>query len=124
MAAIEITQAQIERWIQDGLKSGIDSMMRGSYGQAAQLQESAKKAILASEPLVTQALKDGIARACVSPGFLQAIEREIAASLASQYRGAFDGVIKAAAKQAANTEVIAQRVVELAKQAAGAGPAA
>ena len=122
MAGIEISQAQIERWIQDGLKSGIEAMLRGSYGQGAQLQASAKAAIAASEPLVTEALKAGIAQACVSPAFLQTIEREVSASLASQYRGAFDGVIKAAAKSAANNEVVARRVAELTRQAAGLGP--
>ncbi len=117
--AFEITEAQVQRMLQDGIQSTIHSMLRDSYGTGANLKKAVATAITESEAHIVAALKVGISQACVSPGFLQAIEKEIALALASQYRGAFDGVIRAAAKQAANTEVIAQRVAELTKQAAG-----
>lgn len=122
--SIQITDTQIQNWIQDGVRQAIQSMMRDQYGQGAVLKKAMEKAIADSESQIIAALKAGIAQACVSPGFLQQIEKDIATSLASQYRGAFDSVIKAAAKQAANTEVIAQRVAELTRQAATPGVAA
>lgn len=118
--AFEITEAQVQRMLQDGIQSAINGMLRDSYGTGAALKKAVEKAIAESEPQIVAALKVGIAQACVSPGFLKSIEGEIANSLASTYRGAFEGVVRAAAKQAANTEVIAQRVAELTKQASGA----
>lgn len=115
----EFTEAQIERMLQDGIKSAITSMLSDRFGHGAKLKKSVEGAIAQSEPMIIAALTGGISQACVSPGFLQSIEKEIAASMANQFRGTFDVVIRAAAKQAANTEVIAQRVAELTKQAAG-----
>jgi hypothetical protein len=120
--SINITDPTIERWIQDGIVNAINTMLRDKYGVGAELKKAMDKAIADSEQQIVAALKVGIAQACVSPGFLQQIEGEIARSLASQYRGAFDAVIKSAAKQAANTEVIAKRVAELTMQAAGGQP--
>jgi len=117
--SIEISDATIQMWIQTGIQSAINSMLRDSYGAGALLKKATEKAMLESEQHIVEAMKESIQRACVSPNFLQAVERDIAAAMANQYRGAFDGVIKAAAKQAANTEVIAQRVAELTKLAAG-----
>ena len=111
----ELTEKQIEGMVQEGIKS----VLNDRYGVGAALKRSVEAAIVKSEPEIIAALKAGIVQTCVSPGFLQSIEKEIAGSLANQYRGAFDGVVRAAAKQAANTEVIAQRVAELTKQAAG-----
>lgn len=115
----EITEPQIEKMLQDGIKAAIASIMGDKYGAGARLKNSVESAITKSENVITEAIKAAISQVVASPAFLQTIEKEIAASMASQYRGAFDGVIRAAAKNAANTEVIAQRVAELTKQAAG-----
>lgn len=117
--SITFTDNDIERWVKDGVQSAINSALRDGYRMGSQLKVVIEKAIKESEPEILAGVKDGITKACLSPGFLQSIEKEIAASLASQYRGAFDGVVRAAAKQAANTEVVARRIVELTQQAAG-----
>lgn len=117
--SINISDSQVQAWIQDGIQNAIKSLLSDRYGTGAQLKDAMDKAIKQAQPQIVAAVEASIARACVAPGFLQAIEREIAASLASQYRGAFEGVVRAAAKQAANTEVIAKRVAELTRQAAG-----
>lgn len=119
--AFEITEAQVQRMLQDGIQQAVNSMLRDSYGTGANLKKAVEKAIAESEPQIVAALKVGISQAVVSPGFLQVIEKEIATSMSSQYRGAFEGVIRAAAKQAASNEVIAKRVAELTQQAAGLG---
>jgi len=117
--SVQITDVQIQNWIQDGIKQAIQSLLRDTYGQGAALKTAMAKAVAEAEPQILAAMKIGISQACVSPTLLQSIEKEIASSLTSQYRGAFEGVVRAAAKQAANTEVIAQRVAELTKKAAG-----
>ena len=117
--SLTISNTQIETWIQEGVAQSIRGLMRDTYGAGADLKKAMAKAVAEAEPQILAALKVGIAQACVSPAVLQQIEKEIAASLASQYRGAFDGVIRAAAKQAANNEIVAQRVAELTRQAAG-----
>lgn len=116
---IEISEAQIQSWIQDGVKNAIHSMMRDRYGQGERIKEAMEKAIKESEPLIVASLKAGIAQACASPAFLQGIEQDLAKALASQYRGAFEGVVRAAAKKAANNEVTANHVAELTQQAVG-----
>lgn len=117
--SINITEAQIQVWIQDGVKQSIQGMLRDNYGAGADLKKAMAKAVAEAEPQILAALRIGIAQACVSPAFLVTIEKEIATSLASQYRGAFDGVIRAAAKSAASNEIVARRVVELTRAAAG-----
>lgn len=117
--SINISEAQIQGWIQDGVRQSIQGMLRDNYGAGADLKKAMTKAVAEAEPQILAALKVGIAQACVSPAFLQGIEKELAVTLASQYRGAFDGVVRAAAKQAAHNEVVALRVVELTKAAAG-----
>lgn len=116
---IEIKDATIELWVRDGVQNAINSMMRDNYGTGAKLKSAMEKAIAESQEQITVAMIHAIAKACVSPNFLMAIEKDIATALASQYRGAFDGVIRAAAKQAAHTDVVAQRVIELTRKAAG-----
>lgn len=116
---INISEVQIERWIKEGVQNSINSALRDTYGVGRDLKEAMNKAIKESEGQIVAAMKIGIAQACVSPNFLQAIEKDIAAELASRYRGAFEGVIRAAAKQAASDELVARRVSELAKKAAG-----
>jgi hypothetical protein len=122
MPAVTITEETIQSWIQRGLQQAIESMMRDQYGTGNQLKKAMDKAVSESEAQILAALKVGIAQACVSPSLMKSIEKEIANSLASQYRGAFDGVVRAAAKNAASTEVVAQRVVELTRIAAGLLP--
>ena len=117
--AIEIKDATIELWIRDGVQTAINSMMRDGYGTGAKLKSAMEKAIAESQEQITVAMVHAIAKACVSPNFLMAIEKDIATALASQYRGAFEGVIRAAAKQAAHTDVVAQRVIEMTRKAAG-----
>ena len=117
--SLNISETQIQGWIQEGVRNAIQSMLRDGYGAGADLKKAMAKAVAEAEPQIVAALKVGIAQACVSPNFLQGIEREIASSLASQFRGSFDGVIKAAAKNAANNEIVAQRVVALTQKAAG-----
>jgi len=119
--SINISETQIQNWIQDGVRQSIQSMFRDNYGAGAELKKAMAKAVAEAEPQILAALKIGIAQACVSPSLLSAIEKEIAASLASQYRGAFDGVVRAAAKSAASNEIVARRVVELTRVAAGIG---
>jgi hypothetical protein len=116
---INITEATVQRWIQEGIQNAINSMLRDQYGTGADLKKAMTKAIAESEGQIVAAMKIGIAQACVSPLLLKSIEGDIAKAIADRYRGAFDGVIKAAAKQAANNEVVAQRVAELTRQAAG-----
>ena len=120
--SINISESQIQGWIQEGVRQSIQGMLRDNYGAGADLKKAMAKAVAEAEPQILAALKVGIAQACVSPEFMKGIEREIASSLASQYRGAFDGVVRAAAKQAANTEVVARRVVELTMAAAVGEP--
>lgn len=117
--SINISETQIQGWIQDGVRLSIQGMLRDNYGAGADLKKAMAKAVTEAEPQILAALKVGIAQACVSPGLLSTIEKEIAASLASQYRGAFEGVVRAAAKSAASNEIVARRVVELTKAAAG-----
>lgn len=116
---INITESQIRGWIEDGVKSAINSALRDNYGAGSDIKKAMSKAIAEAEPQILAALKVGIAQACVSPGFLGAIEREMASSMASLYRGAFEGVIRGAAKSAAHDEAVARRVVELTRKAAG-----
>ena len=103
----------------EGIQHAVNSMLRDSYGNGALLKKAMEKAITESEPLITEAMKEAVAKAVVSPTFLQVVEKDIASSLANQYRGAFEAVIRSAAKNAANNEIVARRVVELTKQAAG-----
>lgn len=119
MNPISFSETDLKNWIQTGVQNAINSALRDNYGMGSKLKTAMDAAIKEAEPQILAALKVGIAQACVSPMFLQGIEREIAASLASQYRGAFEGVVRGAAKQAAHNEVVAQRVVELTKAAAG-----
>lgn len=117
--SIEISNSTVELWIKEGIKNAIQSMLRDSYGTGANLKKAMDKAIADSEAQITAALKIAISQACVSPDFLKGVEKDIAAALASKYRGAFDGVITAAAKQAARDEIVTRRVAEMTKQAAG-----
>ena len=118
--SLNIGELEIRNWIQDGVAQSIRAQLRDQYGAGTALKKAMDKAVAEAEPQILAALKVGIAQACVSPEFMKSIEKEIASALASQWRGAFDGVIRAAAKQAAHNEVVAQRVVELTRQAAGA----
>lgn len=96
----------------------MQQMLRDSCGAGVYLKRAMSQAVTEAEPQLLAAMKAGIAQACVSPASLQGIEKEIASALTNQYRGAFEGVVKAAAKQAAHNEVVAQRVVELTKAVA------
>lgn len=117
--SIQITDSMIEQWIHSGIQQAVNNMLRDQYGTGANLKKAMDKAIAESEAQLVASLKVGIAQACVSPTFMKGIEQEIALSLSRQYRGAFDGVVRAAAKQAANNEIVAQRVAEIARLAAG-----
>lgn len=119
---IIFTEEQIQGWLQEGLRSAMNSLLRDGYGTGAALKRAVDKAISESEMEIVAALKVGISQAVVSKGFMKKIELEIANSLSSQYRGAFEGVIRAAAKQAASNEVIARRVAELTREGAGLNP--
>jgi hypothetical protein len=118
--AIQFNDLEVKNWIQDGVQQAIRSALRDQYSMGRDLKAAMDKAIKEAEPQILAGLKIAISQACVSPEFLKSLEKEIAASMASQYRGAFDGVIRAAAKQAAHDDVVARRVVELTRQAAGA----
>lgn len=118
---IEITEAQITVWAQEGIKKEIADTLRRGYGMGDKLKKTIEDTVAQSEPQIKAAIQAAIAQACISPEFIKGIEVEVSRSLASSYRGCFDGVIKAAAKTAANTEVVAKRVVELTQAAALAG---
>lgn len=116
----------IQQWIHKGIQDSINSAFRDSYSYGAgskikdMMLKILDKVMKECEGEIEKAVREGILKAVVSPGFLQVMEKDIANSFASAYHGAFKAVILSAAKQAANTEVIAQRVVELTKIAAGA----
>lgn len=118
---INITQSQIEMWVQKGAQASIDNALRDTYGAGKEIKVMMDRALKESEPHIVKALKDGIMKAAVSPAFMATLEQEIARSLANQYRGAFEGVMRHAAKMAASNEIIARRVAELTQQAALGG---
>lgn len=123
---ITITDDQIKRWIEDGIREALASMLKDRYGAGAQVKTLVESAFKKAEPQVVAAIDVGLASVFASPDFAAKVEsditaalrREISDTLASQYRGAFTGVIRAAAKTSAHNEIIAQRVVELTQAAA------
>jgi len=119
--AITITDDQIKRWIEDGIQGALTSMLKDRYGTGAQIKTVVETAIKKAEPKIVKVIDAGLAKVFASPEFNAKLEndisialrKEISDTLASQYRGAFTGVIRAAAKASAHNEIIAQRVVEL-----------
>lgn len=107
---LNIHEHQIESWIQEGAKSAIQAALRDNYGAGANIKKAIDKAVSKAEPEITLAISQGISKACKSPGFMQAIEAELIKSLGNKFKGAFEAVIIAAARRAADDKIAADRL--------------
>lgn len=110
---LNIQEHQIESWIQEGAKSAIQAALRDNHGAGANIKKSIDKAVSTAEPEITLAISQGISKACKSPAFMQAIEAELIRSLGNKFKGAFEAVIIAAARRAADDKIAADRLADV-----------
>ncbi len=114
---INISDTLLQNAAEKGIAEAVRRELEGQYGPGAAIKAAVAKAIAGQESAIASAVTGAVAVACQSVEFRDAVARDLVKSLSSKFSGHFDGVVRAAAKLAANDAVVTARVAAALKDA-------
>lgn len=115
---IQFSEAEIQRMIENGISAAVKEQLTSSYGHGNKLRVAVEAAIAKQESVVADGITRAVRIACASPEFDRAVQVALTSEIQNRFRGAFDGVIKAAAKRSASDIIVQQTIAEAVKRGA------
>lgn len=107
----KMSEFEVSSMVRDTLRQEFARQLSQSYGVIyKQFEEALRKSAKDIEPEIQTAVTLGVRQAIASEHFQVAIRAEIIKLLANKFAGTFDGVMKAAAKRAADEQLIKNEV--------------
>ena len=101
-----ITDADIREAALVGLRDQLRTMLsRHEYGAGKKLQELVIKSLESKQGIIEAQVDKALAEALMSPEFTEVLRAEMIHAMRKKFVGAFDGVMHAAGKRAAQDQL-------------------
>lgn len=108
----QIDQQKIEQLLLAGLREELNSAMRSQWGTGQKLRNMVDDVIGKNTAAIEKQIKIAVLEAIQSDEFVQMARDVMLGAMKSKFSGAFEGVMRAAGKRAAQDEVLAGKVAE------------
>lgn len=102
-----------------GITAELSAAMRNQYGTGERLRKMVNDTIEKNTPLIERQIQAAILDALKAPEFAGMVRDAILAGLKGKFAGAFEGVLRAAGKKAAQDELVVIAAVKAARGAMG-----
>ena len=109
-----LDQDKVERLVVQGLREELNSAMRHQWGTGQKLRNIVDTTIAAHEAEIAAQVKKAVIAAINSEAFMQMARDVMLHSMSNKFAGAFDGVMRAAGKRAAQDALLVEQVVKAA----------
>ncbi len=113
-----LTQDKIEALMLAALKDELGSSLRNQWGTGQKLRNIVEKAVSDNAPAIEAAVNSAVLSFVRKPEFESVIAATIAAATKDKFTGAFDAVMRAAGKRAAQDALLTQTLADAMKAAA------
>lgn len=107
-----IDQAKIEHLLLQGLREELSSAMRTQWGTGQKLRNMVDATIGAHEKEIERQVKKAVLAAIQSDAFIALAQQTMLGAMKDKFAGAFEAVMRAAGKRAAQDALIVKSVAE------------
>lgn len=116
---IKLSDYDIQAFAKEGIQKEVSRLFGNSYSgsHGSLITAAVAEGIKANQIVITNAISQAVKDACEVPAFKQVVQKELIEALSKRFMGEFDSVIKAAARQAAQEEIVKQKLLKAMEEA-------
>lgn len=111
-AKFTLDQSKLEDLVLRGLKEELSNAMRSQWGTGQKLRNMVDETIGRNVKVIEAHVQTAVVNAINSPEFEAMCRAAILGGMKDKFSGAFEGVLRAAGKEAAKNKLLAQGVAE------------
>lgn len=116
---IKLSDYDVQAFAKEGIQREVSRLFGNSYSgsHGSLIQAAVSEGIKNNQKVISNAISQAVQDACQTSTFKQVVLNEIITALGKRFTGEFDAVIKSAAKQAAQEEIVKQKLLKAMEEA-------